>query len=426
MSEVYSLEPSCKGRVVINTSLGELDIRLWSSHCPKACRNFVQLCMEGYYNNCIFHRVIPNFMVQTGDPSGTGNGGESIYGEPFENEIVSRLKFRNRGMVAMANTGGKCSNMSQFFITLDRSDFLNGKYTLFGKVEGNSIYNLLKIGKCEVDKNDRPIDPPKILSCYVVENPFDDIVPRLLQLSEPEEEKQEEEVTTTQTKDKRLLSFLDSDDEEDQAVKIKSAHDLLQDKSLSKTSVQIKETPKSDQPDEPATAEEPEDVEDEVYEEVEDLNEEDEMRKKEINELEKKLIDNKDDLYNRKKKKKTKHDPKETLERLALFTKKLGEISKNEKLANKQPETDEDMSDGSWFAGTKLQFSIDSNRAYAYDAGRDTVFLTLNFIVQLDVYDPLKGKDNKLNSIKNIRRNVFLDYLTQEFLVNNNYSCHSR
>ncbi|XP_952119.1 cyclophilin, putative [Theileria annulata] len=426
MSEVYSLEPSCKGRVVVNTSLGELDIRLWSSHCPKACRNFVQLCMEGYYNNCIFHRVIPNFMVQTGDPSGTGNGGESIYGEPFENEIVSRLKFRNRGMVAMANTGGKCSNMSQFFITLDRSDFLNGKYTLFGKVEGNSIYNLLKIGKSEVDKNDRPIDPPKILSCYVVENPFDDIVPRLLQLSEPEEEKQEEEVTTTQTKDKRLLSFLDSDDEEDQSVKIKSAHDLLQDKSLSKTSVQIKETPKSDQPDEPATAEELEDIEDEVNEEVEDLNEEDEMRKKEINELEKKLIDNKDDLYNRKKKKKTKHDPKETLERLALFTKKLGEISKNEKLANKQPETDEDMSDGSWFAGTKLQFSIDSNRAYAYDAGRDTVFLALNFIVQLDVYDPLKGKDNKLNSIKNIRRNVFLDYLTQEFLVNNNYSCLSR
>ncbi|EAN32881.2 Cyclophilin type peptidyl-prolyl cis-trans isomerase/CLD family protein [Theileria parva strain Muguga] len=396
MSEVYSLEPSCKGRVVLNTSLGDLDIHLWSSHCPKACRNFIQLCLEGYYNNCIFHRVIPNFMVQTGDPSGTGNGGESVYGEPFENEIVSRLKFRNRGMVAMANTGGKCSNMSQFFITLDRSDFLNGKYTLFGKVEGNSIYNLLKIGKCEVDKNDRPFDPPKIISCHVVDNPFDDIVPRLLQLSESEPEEQEEEVTTTQTKDKRLLSFLDSDEEEDNAVKIKSAHDMLQDKSLSKASVQIKETPKPDEPS-PVDDEEVED-DDQLYEEEDDdqvYQEEDELRKKEINELEKKLRENTDDLYNPRKKKKPKHDPKKTLERLALFTKRLGEIDKNEQLANKQPETDQDMSDGSWFAGTKLQFSVDSNRAYAYDAGRDT----------LDVYDPLKGKDNKLNSVKNIHKN---------------------
>ncbi|UKJ90528.2 peptidyl-prolyl cis-trans isomerase [Theileria orientalis] len=414
MSEVYSLEPSFKGRVIINTSLGELDIRLWSAQCPKACRNFVQLCMEGYYNNCIFHRVIPNFMVQTGDPSGTGNGGESIYGEPFENEIASRLKFRNRGMVAMANTGDKCSNMSQFFITLDRADILNGKYTLFGKVEGHSVYNLLKIGKCEVGKNDRPLDPPKIISCQVIENPFDDIVPRLLELSEGEVE-EEEEIVVPVTKDKRLLSFIDSDEDEDKHVakdfKIKSAHDLLQDKKLLKSAVTLKQSSPDqgtsedskpvytdtklakDKRDQESDSDPDDEYSDDDHSEEEDEREDSLIRKKEIENLEEQLKSHKKEEV--RPRKKVKPDPKKTLERMQLFAKKLSQISKNEHLAKKVVETDQDMSDGSWFAGTKLQFSIDSNRAYEYDAGKDT----------LDVYDPLKGKDNRLDSIRSIRRN---------------------
>ena len=71
-------------QVLLKTTVGELDIELWTKECPKACRNFIQLCMEGYYNNTIFHRVIPQFIVQGGDPTGTGYGGESIYGEPFK------------------------------------------------------------------------------------------------------------------------------------------------------------------------------------------------------------------------------------------------------------------------------------------------------------------------------------------------------
>ncbi|UKK01936.2 peptidyl-prolyl cis-trans isomerase [Theileria orientalis] len=415
MSEVYSLEPSFKGRVIVNTSLGELDIRLWSAQCPKACRNFVQLCMEGYYNNCIFHRVIPNFMVQTGDPSGTGNGGESIYGEPFENEIASRLKFRNRGMVGMANTGDKCSNMSQFFITLDRADILNGKYTLFGKVEGHSVYNLLKIGKCEVGKNDRPLDPPKIISCQVIENPFDDIVPRLLELSEGEVE-EEEEIVVPVTKDKRLLSFIDSDEDEDKHVakdfKIKSAHDILQDKKLLKSTVTLKQSSTDqgtsedtkpvytdkkltkDKRDKDSDSDQDDEYSDDDNSEEDDEREDSLERKKEIENLEQQIKSHKKEEY--KPRKKAKPDPKKTLERLELFAKKLSQISKNEQLAKKVVETDQDMSDGSWFAGTKLQFSIDSNRAYDYDAGKDT----------LDVYDPLKGKDNRLDSIRSIRRNV--------------------
>ena len=66
------------------TSAGDIDIELWSKEAPKACRNFVQLCMEGYYDNTIFHRVVRDFIVQGGDPTGTGHGGDSIYGSPFK------------------------------------------------------------------------------------------------------------------------------------------------------------------------------------------------------------------------------------------------------------------------------------------------------------------------------------------------------
>lgn len=68
----------------MTTTLGDFEIELWSKECPKACRNFVQLCMEGFYNGTIFHRVVPQFIAQGGDPTGSGHGGESIYGEPFK------------------------------------------------------------------------------------------------------------------------------------------------------------------------------------------------------------------------------------------------------------------------------------------------------------------------------------------------------
>jgi cyclophilin family peptidyl-prolyl cis-trans isomerase len=88
--------------------------------------------MEGYYNNSIFHRLIKGFMVQTGDPTGTGHGGKSIYGIPFKNEFHSRLKFARHGIIAMA--GGQGKNNSQFFITLAPCSWLNKRYTIFAKV----------------------------------------------------------------------------------------------------------------------------------------------------------------------------------------------------------------------------------------------------------------------------------------------------
>lgn len=80
-------------QVLLSTTVGDIDIELWSKEAPKACRNFVQLLMEGYYDGTIFHRLVKDFIVQGGDPTGTGEGGESIYGEPFKVKNLSHRTF---------------------------------------------------------------------------------------------------------------------------------------------------------------------------------------------------------------------------------------------------------------------------------------------------------------------------------------------
>mmetsp|Transcript_36307 Transcript_36307/g.58272 ORF Transcript_36307/g.58272 Transcript_36307/m.58272 type:complete len:522 (+) Transcript_36307:50-1615(+) len=222
----YAVEPPTYGKVLLHTTVGDIDIELWPKQAPKACRNFVQLAMEEYYNGCIFHRVIPNFMVQTGDPSNTGNGGESIYGIPFKDEFHSRLKFSHRGIVAMANSGQKNENQSQFFITLDKASWLDRKHTIFGKVTGNTLYNLLKFNDLQIE-NDKTVIPQKITSIEILLSPFDDIQPRLTRTQkreiEQEEKKQEKLNKQNQLKqlgaknDAKLLAFgEDEESEEDQ------------------------------------------------------------------------------------------------------------------------------------------------------------------------------------------------------------------
>lgn len=226
--------PNTAGKVVIHTSHGDLDIELWSKECPKACRNFVQLCMEGYYNNLLFHRVIPDFMIQGGCKAGTGETCESIYDAPFPVEKHGRLQFRNRGMVGVANAGkGTDTNGSQFFITLARADFLTNSHTLFGKVGGNTLYNLVRIGEVEVDKTDRPVDDVVIRSTEVIWNPYDDIVPRCVAPeTQPTQTNERKPIEAVQNK--KMLSFEDSDEdeEEDNKKKISSAHDALKDSRL--------------------------------------------------------------------------------------------------------------------------------------------------------------------------------------------------
>ncbi|KAJ7147698.1 cyclophilin-like domain-containing protein [Mycena crocata] len=210
------------GRVIIDTTVGEIDVELWAKETPKTCRNFIQLALEGYYDNVIFHRVVPGFLVQTGDKTGTGGGGESIYGEPFEDEIHPRLRFAHRGIVAMANNGSKNSNDSQFIITLDRADELHGKHTLFGRCMGDTVYNVMKIGEMELGDNGRPVYPPKIKSIRIVENPFDDIVPRITAAEKRAQQRAREEAQREREEEARrkgakknvgLLSFGEEEEE---------------------------------------------------------------------------------------------------------------------------------------------------------------------------------------------------------------------
>ncbi|GAB1733469.1 hypothetical protein NU195Hw_g9373t1 [Hortaea werneckii] len=151
--------------VVMHTSLGDITIALYRDQTPKTCRNFAQLAETGKYDNVIFHRIIKGFMIQGGDPTGTGRGGESIYGGKFEDEIVSSLKHQDKGTLSMANAGPG-TNGSQFFITLGPTPHLNGKHTVFGHVvQGMDVVD--KLGSVRTGAQDRPVEEVKIVNCDV-------------------------------------------------------------------------------------------------------------------------------------------------------------------------------------------------------------------------------------------------------------------
>lgn len=192
---------------MLKTTVGDIDIELWSKECPKACRNFVQLCLEGYYNNTLFHRVVKDFLVQGGDPDGDGTGGESIYGQAFNDEFHSRLRFNRRGLVGMA-TSEKNSNQSQFFFSLAALPELQEKNTLFGRIAGDTIYNMLKLQECEVDQNERPMYPHKIIASNVIINPFDDIVPRKIVKQQDNKHENKREILVKGVKYVLVKSFI--------------------------------------------------------------------------------------------------------------------------------------------------------------------------------------------------------------------------
>ena len=140
---------------VIKTNMGTIEIELYEKQTPKTVENFIGLAKKGYYNGIIFHRVIDNFMIQGGDPTGTGRGGESLWGDAFEDEIVDTLKFDKPGLFAMANAGPN-TNGSQFFITTVKTSHLNGHHTIFGKViNGMDVVNA--IGRGKTGPNDKPV-----------------------------------------------------------------------------------------------------------------------------------------------------------------------------------------------------------------------------------------------------------------------------
>lgn len=131
----HSLDPQFVSimSVTLHTDVGDLKIELFCDQAPNTCTNFLALCASDYYDGCLFHRNIKGFMVQTGDPTNTGKGGQSIWNRKFEDELSDELKHSVRGVVSMANSGPS-TNASQFFITYGKQPHLDMKYTVFGKV----------------------------------------------------------------------------------------------------------------------------------------------------------------------------------------------------------------------------------------------------------------------------------------------------
>lgn len=151
--------------VVLETTQGNIEIKLLPEVAPKTCENFVGLVKKGYYNGIIFHRVIKEFMIQGGDPTGTGRGGESLWGGKFEDEVSPTVKFDREGVLAMANSGPN-TNGSQFFITTKATPWLNMKHTIFGYVV--SGYGAVEaIENTQTGPADKPVNEQKIIKAYV-------------------------------------------------------------------------------------------------------------------------------------------------------------------------------------------------------------------------------------------------------------------
>ena len=273
MSQVYATEPKTEGRVIFDTTHGPLEIQLWSRECPQTTRFFLQLCLDGYYNGMVFHRIVPNFLVQTGAIRSDGESStETNPSNGFDNyrrqvqadsaldrrryEVNSRIRFNHRGQVAMALTVTSDDAedfpimQPQFFITLDDANNLDGSHVIFGTIQGPTVFNALRIGRTDVDEEtNQPTTmehAPRIQSCKIVENPIHkDLLPSPSSIcpwsgmsggkKTKEDEKKKKRSKRKAVNNKNLLSFADDfDDDEENGGGMKSSHDVIQSSTLLK------------------------------------------------------------------------------------------------------------------------------------------------------------------------------------------------
>jgi len=163
----YHPNASASTIVIFETTQGNIELQLFPDNAPKTCENFIGLVEKGYYDGIIFHRIIKNFMIQGGDPTGTGRGGESLWGGKFEDEVTDELQFNRKGLLAMANAGPN-TNGSQFFITTAPTPWLNMKHTIFGEVV--SDYSIIeKLNTIATAPGDKPIEEQQIIKAYIKE-----------------------------------------------------------------------------------------------------------------------------------------------------------------------------------------------------------------------------------------------------------------
>ncbi|XP_076030911.1 RING-type E3 ubiquitin-protein ligase PPIL2 [Oratosquilla oratoria] len=192
-----------KGYVSLKTNLGSLNLELYCDTVSKACENFIRLCSKGYYNGTIFHRSIRHFMIQGGDPTGTGKGGDSFWGGSFKDQFRPNLSHTGRGVLSMANSGPN-TNKSQFFITFRSCAHLDGKHTIFGRAVGG-LTTLSAMEAVETDNKDRPVEDIVIEAAAVFVDPFKEADVELAKerVEEAEKRKQEEEELKSRKRPKK-------------------------------------------------------------------------------------------------------------------------------------------------------------------------------------------------------------------------------
>jgi peptidyl-prolyl cis-trans isomerase-like protein 2 len=190
--EDYMLKPrriKIKGYARIQTNYGDITVELQTEFAPRTVYNFVKLSQKGYYNGIRFHRNIKNFMIQGGDPTGSGKGGVSYWGKNFNDEFENPLVHNARGILSMANKG-KNTNSSQFFITYRAVKHLDRKHTIFGNIVGG-MEVLDTLEQLPVGEGDRPVDPIIIREIVVFVDPFAEFMAKRKENEEQEGHKAE-------------------------------------------------------------------------------------------------------------------------------------------------------------------------------------------------------------------------------------------
>ncbi|CCH47010.1 Peptidyl-prolyl isomerase cwc-27 [Wickerhamomyces ciferrii] len=331
-----TLEPQTSAKARIHTTKVPIDVELWAKEAPITCRIFLTNVLNQKFNGWLFNRVLTNFIVQV---DGLLNQ------ELHEDEFNSRIRFNKRGYLGSINLGSRNSNTGKFFITLKDTPELNNKNTIFGKVVGDSIFNVIKISEGEVsDDGETPLYPVKITKSEILVPYFDDLV------KEEVSDKQPKETNLKKTKKKKpkvkLSLGVDGEEGEEDTepvkkIKMKSAHELLNDKKLSKEEAKVEETPSPQ-----AVLE---DKEESLKKVKDDVRLEDKARNEELQKLQEEIEAKKSALEedsktpepdnNSNNKKKGKSDKQlrelETLKLLNSFKNKIGNSTHNDRSTKK-------------------------------------------------------------------------------------------
>ncbi|KAJ2613687.1 cyclophilin peptidyl-prolyl cis-trans isomerase Cyp8 [Coemansia sp. RSA 1365] len=178
-----------KGYARLCTNMGDINLELYCDKAPRTCYNFIKLAQNGYYKGTKFHRSIKNFMLQGGDPTGSGRGGKSYWGNEFKDEFSKKLSHSERGVLSMANRGPN-TNTSQFFILYRTAKHLDGKHTIFGRVVGG-LPVLSKIEAVPTDDDDRPMSDIVISDVSVFVDPYAEFTKRLERKLEHEKDSED-------------------------------------------------------------------------------------------------------------------------------------------------------------------------------------------------------------------------------------------